>query len=204
MGLSHVGFLVSKSFLVFCVFALLGSFGGRFYGIAQNTMFFKLSGADNRREAGVFSLLSFVATGAGMMLGGVVIAEFSFRTVFLVTVISNGIFMILSSFLPRTETVVIKLQEYWKTVFTPEVLFLTLIFFLSSLHWGAETVSYGPFLKEVLGLTIKQTGVYTGLGFIVVGLGAYGGTILLNRGWIKNLQSLFVVGLLLSGIFHWR
>jgi MFS family permease len=117
-------------------------------------------------------------------------------------VVSHGIFLLLSFFLLHTETVVIKLEEYRKTVFTPQVIFLTLVFVLSSLHWGAETVSYGPFLKDVLGLTFRQIGLYTGLGMVAVGLGAYGGTLLLNKGWVKDLQSLFGLGLLLAGVFH--
>ncbi len=203
LGLSYVGFLISRSFIVFCVFALVGSFGANFYSVAQGTLFFKMTGADNRDAAGIYQLLSFVATGLGLLLGGIVIADFSFRYVFILMVAGNGLLVLLSYFLPHSGSAVIKLEEYQRSVFTPQVLFLALIFFLNSLHWGAETVSYGPFLSQVLGLTAKQLGVYTGVGYVFVGLGAYGGTILLRKGWlIKDIRSLLVLGIFLSGLFH--
>jgi MFS family permease len=201
-GASYVGFLISRSFWVFCGFAMLGSFGGRLYHTAHNTMFFKLSGANNNREVGVFTLVSQVAAGIGIIAGGFIVAGFDFRMVFLIMFVSYLVFAALSYFLPHTETVVISLAEYRQTVLTPKVLFLVLVFMLSSLHWGAETVAYGPFLRHVLGLDFHHIGVFTGLGLMMVGVGAYLGAALLRYGWLKDVQSLFVAGLLLAGIFH--
>ena len=63
-------------------------------------------------------------------------------------------------------------------------------------------ISYGPFLKENLGLAPKQAGLYISLGYFFVGLGAYLGVILIRKKWVKNLQSLLSIGFFLSGIFH--
>jgi MFS family permease len=202
MGISKIGLIISTSFLVFCVFAFIGSFGGRFYGTAVNSLFFKMGGINNRKEAGLFQLVSFVCAGIGMLIGAFVIAGFSFRAVFIFGFITNWILMALCYFLPRNETVVIKMDEYKKAVLNPRVLFVTAIFSLSSFHWGAETVSYGPFLKDVLGLSITQTGLYTSFGIIIVGIGAYGGVVLLDRKWIKNLNVLMLLGFFMAGAGH--
>lgn len=206
MGLSKLGLIISDSLLILCIFAFLGSFGGRFYMIAKNSMFFKMMGSknvlENHHRAGFYQLFLFLCMGTGMLIGGVIIADFSFKHVFVLIMVSNLILVGFSYFLPRNKIVIIKFQEYKKAIFNPNVLFLTFIFFLASLHQGAEIVSYGPFLKENLGLSIKQTGLYTSLGFIFVGFGAYGGVLLIKKGWIKNLQSLLSIGFFLSGVFH--
>jgi MFS family permease len=108
----------------------------------------------------------------------------------------------LSFFLPRTETVLIELEEYRKSVLEPRVLFLSVVFFLFSIHWGAEMVSYALFLKENLGLDKIQIGWYTALGFVMVGLGAYAGYYVMHRGWVTDLITLLIVGFALSGVFH--
>ncbi len=202
VGLSYLGFFISRSFFVFCIFALIGSFGNRFYAIAQNTMFFKLNGADNQRQTGIFILLTMIAAGIGMMSGGVLIAAFHFRTVFAFMMCCYLALIGLAYFLPRTETVVIQLVEYRKTIFTPQALSLIAIFMLSSSHWGAESVSYGPYLREALGLKFWQVGVFTGAGVMTVGFGAYGGVLMLRRGWIKDLQVMLLLGLAFAGSCH--
>jgi MFS family permease len=203
MGLSKAGFLISDSFLVFCIFSFLGSFGGRFYGTATNTMFYKITGAkDNKNEVGIYQFVMFGTMAAGMMAGGLVIADFSFRHVFVLSVVGSGVLMVLSLFLPRNETAVIAVEEYKKAVLNKRVLVLTGIFVLSSLHWGAENVSYGPFLQQVLGLSIKQTALYTSLGFVFVGGGTWLAVPLIRKRIIKDLQSLLAIGFLMGGAFH--
>lgn len=202
VGFGYVGFLFFESFAAFCAFAFVGGFGKRFYTTASNTLFYKLTGTDNSRQAGLFQLFQFLFTGTGMILGGLIIARFSYRGVFLVACVGNLVLAGLAHFLPRTETVSIKLAEYRKSVFTPRVLFFAVVFSLSSLHWGAEMVSYSPFLKDVLDLSIVETGLFVGSGFFFVGIGAYLGHVMLERGWVKDLQTILKIGFVLAGVFH--
>jgi len=121
---------------------------------------------------------------------------------FVFSLIAFAALALLSFLLPRTETVTIKLEEYKKAVLAPRILIITLVFFLSSIHWGAEMVAYIPFLKENLGLSIKQTGIFSSIGFMFVGFGAYFGVVILDKGWIKNLESMLALGLFMAGLFH--
>ena len=202
LGLSKLGLVVSKSFLVLCAFALIGSFGGRFYSTAMTTLFFKITGPDNQREAGLYQFVNFLTMALGMIFGGYLIAGFSFRDVFLWTFILNWALMALCFLLPRNETVAISAAQYKKAILKPDVLFVTLLFTLSSLHWGAETVAYGRFLKEGLHLSMRATGLYTGLGYVFVGGGALLGAVLLKRRYVRDLKTLWVAGLVLAGAGH--
>lgn len=202
MALSRVGFIISTSFWIFCLFAFTGNFGGRFFTIAKDALLFKLSGKENVREVGIFQLGQFIAMGFGMMLGGFLIKEISFSVVFVVMLIFNLFLMVGAYFLPSPGTMTIALAEYKKAVLTPKVLLITFAFFLHGLHGGAEQVAYGPFLNQVLHLNTEQMGLYTAVGFMFVGLGAYGGSQILKKRWITNVQFILYTGFVLNGIFH--
>jgi MFS family permease len=73
---------------------------------------------------------------------------------------------------------------------------------LSSLHWGAENVCFPKFLKHNLHLSFQGIGLYTGIGYIFVGLGAYLGVVLVQKKIIKDLKILLMTGFLMAGAFH--
>jgi MFS family permease len=201
-AVNRLGLLFTEAFGWFCVFALLGSFGGRFFGTGIQALFFKLTGEDNRREAGLYMLANFVSSGLGLILGGWLVERFDFRVAFAFGVVSNVALMVMTRGLPRNETVTLALEEYKRALLQPNVLLLTAIFFLSSLHWGAEQTSYTPFLHDTLGLSLFSASLYAGLGFCLVGVGTYLGAILVERKLVKDLPALLGLGFLLAGVFH--
>ncbi len=201
-ALSYTGFLFFESFIIFCIFAFLGSFGNRFFFTGREAMFFKITNKDHPLQAAEFNMVIISLSGLGTIIGGILIFNFSFWPVFLIAAIANLVLMVLSYFIPRTETAIIKLDEYKRELFKPHVLFIVLIFFLSSLHWGAETIAYPRFLRYNLGLDYHEAGLYTGLGFFVVGIGTFLGAFLINKKYIKNLKNLLIISFLLSGVFH--
>ena len=199
---NRLGFLFTETFGWFCVFALLGSFGARFFGTGVQALFFKLTGEDNRREAGLYMLANFVSGGLGLILGGWLIEHFDFRAAFAFGVVANVLLMVMTRGLPKNETVTLELEEYKRALWQPNVLLLTAIFFLSSLHWGAEQTSYTPFLHDTLGLSLFSASLYGGLGFCLVGAGTYLGAILVERKVVRDLPALLGLGFLLAGVFH--
>ena len=202
VALSYVGFIISDALLVICSFALAGGFGKKFFAVSSNTMFFKLSGTNSLRNAALFMLLRTVSMGVGTIIGGFLIDMLSYRHVFFLTVGGNLLLAGLSMGLPRTENVAIELAEYRRTVLTPKVLFLAAVFSLSSMHWGAEMVAYSPFLKHNLGLPIPHLGIFTGTGFMLVGVGSILGAFALKKRWVSSLRQVLIIGLILSGVFH--
>lgn len=202
VALSKLGFIISKSLLIFCIFSFIGSFGGRFVAVAKESMFFKISKKESPIHAGQYQLANFIFMGIGMIAGGYIIAKFSFWHAFVISAFGSLLLAIFSYFVPRTETMAIKLEDYKIALFKPQVIFLIFIFFLSSFHWGAEIVAYPKFLKHNLGLSIQGIGWYTGLGYLFVGLGAYLGVILVQKKLIKDLQILLIIGFFVAGVFH--
>lgn len=201
-SLSRVGFIISKSFLVFSVFSFVGSFGTRFIMVAKESMFFKISEKTSPLHAGQYQLVNFVFMGIGMIMGSFIIAKFSFWHAFVVGAAGSLLLALFSYFVPRTETMAIKLEDYKIALFTPKVFFLIFIFVLSSLHWGAENVCFPKFLRHNLHLSVQGIGLYTGIGFIFVGLGAYLGVVLVQKKIIKDLQKLLIIGFFVAGLFH--
>ncbi len=80
------------------------------------------------------------------------------------------------------------------------MLFFAAWLFLFCLHWGAETTSYGLFLKERLGLTPQGMGWYMATEFAVLAITAYW----YGRSWYGRLSSLSLLSLALvtSGLGH--
>ena len=87
--ISRVGFIISKSFVVFCIFSFVGSFGARFIQVAKQSMFFKISKKESPVEAGQYQLVSFIFMCVGMIVGGYIIAGFSFWHAFVVAAVGN-------------------------------------------------------------------------------------------------------------------
>lgn len=201
-AIHRLGFLVSRTFAWFCLYALLGSFGARFYGTAIQALFFKLSGDENRQKTGYYMLTHFASSAVGMVLGGWLIQRFDFRASFLFGLVGNLLMALFALRLPKNDTVQIELAEYKRAVLQPNVLLLTGIFFLSSLHWGAEQTSYLPFLKQNLGLSIFDSSLYVATALFCVGSGTYLGSWLLERKLVKDLPTLLWIGLLMGGVFH--
>jgi MFS family permease len=201
-ALSYTGLLFFESFIIFCMFAFLGSFGTRFFVTGREAMFFKITDRNSPVKASHFNMIVMSFTGFGMIIGGLIISGFSFWPVFLIAALANIVLMGLSYFIPRTETAVIKLAEYKRELLKPRVLFIIFIFFLTSLHWGAETIAYPRFLRYNFGLEYYEAGLYTGLGFFVVGIGGFIGAFLIKKKYIKNLKNLLIISFLLSGVFH--
>ena len=153
IGFGYLGLIISRSFFIICSFAFMGSFGTHFFSIASQSMFFKITGNKSPVQAGLYNLSNFFFMGTGMILGGVIIAGFSYKHAFILAFSVNVILIILSFFVPRTETVKITIEEYKKAIFRSDILFLVFIFFLSACHWGAENVAYAKFLKHNLFLS---------------------------------------------------
>jgi predicted MFS family arabinose efflux permease len=126
---------------------------------------------------------------------------FSYQTVFTITGVLFLIIAPLACFLPKTMTHIFSPASYKKELFRREVIFFSLITFLYSYHWGAEKTVYTLFLKESLGFTQAEIGVFIGVtvGILAIATLFYGKLLDLN---IASLRKLIVAGLWLSSVGH--
>ena len=107
---------------------------------------------------------------------------------------------IFSRLLARTDLIKFSLIHYKQDFIKKEVLIVLFGSFLLALHFGAEAVAYGPFLKNNLHLSFQQTGLYMGLAISAMAI-----TALIVPRWLKDpskIRKIFFIGLLLSGFGH--
>lgn len=93
-----------------------------------------------------------------------------------------------------------RLIQYERDFLHPNNLLLAVILFLFTTHWGAETTSYGLFLRNVLELSEISMGLYTAFAVVFLGIAAF---IFGNRiDHRTDFKKLFILGLLVSGSAH--
>jgi len=148
---------------------------------------------------GAFNFLMMLGVVAGMLTGGLLLNKFGIKHTF--TAIGIGLLplLILSYILPKTENPNEKIKAYKQDVFSKKFIILGLVLFLYSLHFGAENVAYGLFLKFDLNLNYTYIGLYMATAvFLASFVSLFTGTKT-NK---KNTIHIFAFGLLLSGLGH--
>jgi len=201
-ALFYGGFLVFKSFLLILLIFILGGCGRALVDVSTDTLLQK-----TRKERdpgvyfGVFNLFRSLAIAFGFILGGILLFKFDFYLVFLLVTIVCLLLIFYARQLELTESTRFEAIHYGKDLLQPHILAFLLTIFIFALHWGAETTSYGLFLKENLSLNRVQMGLYMSVELFVLGFTAY---FLGKR--LDNKKTTFLrilmVGLLASGVGH--
>lgn len=135
-----------------------------------------------------------------MLVGTAAIMFLDFRIALLII---GALFLMLipiASF-GETANVHVKLAEYRKDFSDRKVLAIGVIMLLFGLHWGAESTSYGLFLKNNLGLDIFSIGLYSSMSLLFLGSTAYFFGRRIDSGKM-NMKYVFFAGMLISGAFH--
>lgn len=135
----------------------------------------------------------------GMLLGGVILSQLSFDGLFLLMTGLLIILLPLTYFLPKIKPSRIKLKEYVADLSNKKFLVISIVLFLYALHFGAEHISYGLFLKEDLGLDFSGMGLYMAIAIFFMAIaGLFFGRITKK----SNTFLLFGLSLFLSGFGH--
>jgi MFS family permease len=170
------------------------------FRIALDTLLFKSTGDDTVRALSRYNAWRMAGMMAGTLLGGSLFYRLGFDTsLHLLALVP--LLLILPTFkLPRLAVHYSPWWQYGRDFCHRPVLFFASWLFLFCLHWGAETTSYGLFLRERLGLTPQGMGFYMATEFAVVALSAY----LYGRSWHGRLSPLAILSLALvtSGLGH--
>lgn len=199
MGLHLISLAYLTSFPMLAVSFLVGGLGHTLYRTSSQSLFHKDSQKiDVSKKIGLFHSLGYITTGLGVAsMGALLNLTISFENIFLALGILFLIFTILSYYaLPTNETSSFSMLHYGKDIFKKEVIFFMLIIFMFSLHIGAETTSYGLFVKNYLGLNSMNTGLYMGGAIATMAVTAH----LIGRNKKFNAKSILISGLLASGV----
>lgn len=140
----------------------------------------------------------------GYLAGLVAIALlFSFVDFPFVLRLSALCFLALAAFsltLKPTKITMARLSEYRTDFMKKDIVFFALALFLFTMHWGAESTSYGLFVRHGLGLDLTMSSLFMAIPLVFLGLAALRYGKKMDKG--LDVKRLFVTGALLSGITH--
>ncbi|MBM4287739.1 MAG: MFS transporter [Deltaproteobacteria bacterium] len=170
------------------------------FRIALDTLLFKSVGADAVRSLSRYNSWRMAGMMTGTLAGGFLFYHLGFADSLRVLALAPLLLVLPTFRLPRLAVHHSPLWEYGRDFCHRPVLFFATWLFLFCLHWGAETTSYGLFLRERLGLTPQGMGLYMAVEFGVLALTAY----VYGRSWHGRLSPLTFLSLALvtSGLGH--
>ncbi|HSA24801.1 MAG TPA: MFS transporter, partial [Myxococcota bacterium] len=149
---------------------------------------------------GLYQSLRYGLLAVGTVATGYLLARLDFTwTMFAVAGLS-ALLAGLALALPPTRVARVRLQDYRADLGDRRVLLFALWLFLFTLHWGAETTSYGLFLRVDLGLGLEGIGWYLAVEYAaIIPAVLWAGRRACD---LPHLRRLAVLGLLASGLGH--
>jgi len=170
------------------------------FRIILDTFLFKTSGIEPVRLLSQYNSWRMAGMSMGTLLGGVLFYHLGFDTSLRLLALVPLLLLLPTFKLPRLTRHHSPLRQYGRDFWQRPVLFFATWLFLFCLHWGAETTSYGLFLRERLGLTPQGMGLYMATEFAVLAVTAY----IYGRSWYGRLSplALLSLALLTSGLGH--
>ena len=152
------------------------------------------------RKYGIFTLTDEVSFFAGAALGMSMVFLLGFP---LTLMICGAYYLALIPLLFWLEPVSIvrtKLVQYERDFLHPNNILLAVVVFFFATHWGAESTSYGLFLKDVLKLDAIGMGLYVAFAILFLGIAGFiFGNKIDHR---TDFHKMFLIGLLVSGFTH--
>ena len=188
------------SFLLFGAAYLSWGLGQNLFRVSLDALLLKTLPQKVGKTYGIFNGLRMLGFTLGGLSGGLLLGRFDF--VFTLRLVGTLYFLLTTYWfiLPKNIPVKFGLKTYWEDFRTPRVLFFAFWLYLFYLHWGAEFTSYGLFLRENLGLSLRGMGLYMSAEFAMVGIASYLNGLRLEKG--ASLHQLAGLGLFCSGLGH--
>lgn len=186
----------------FCVFFfVLFGLAGNSVKVAVESFIFKTHDKSKSGATfGLYQVFRMGGYGVALLAGGYLLDLIDFPATMTVLAICVGLMAIGVRALPDTTVAWTGLSGYANDFLQPRVLLFSGLLFLFASHWGAETTSYGLFVRENLGLSLVQMGWFMSGEFLTFCLTAW----LVGRSYDRggNLGSFLFIGVLLSGLGH--
>ncbi|MFC1615636.1 MFS transporter [Patescibacteria group bacterium] len=169
LAIQFVGIGLTHDFILISILIFFGGLGKALYTSSADSLFLKSTKKTNvNKKIATFQSLQYTMIGLGMILIGFTLnLQISFEKIFIVIGFIYLLMTIVAFLnLPDNRVAKFEIIHYKKDIFRPKVVFLLIIMFLFSFHFGAEQTTYGLFLKETLELSSINIGLYMGIAVI--------------------------------------
>jgi len=150
-------------------------------------------------ELGLYIFIGIMGTFLGLLIGGYLLENLNFGVVFMVSGFGFLLLALYSKVLKKTKTSVTSVKQYIGDLKNKNVIWLAILYFVLTLHWGPEKTSLVLFLTEDVGLTLFNSGILLAFAVLFLAFTAY----LFGKRYEQNklnLKTMLVFGLLLSSI----
>jgi MFS family permease len=198
----YYGITVFSGFAFFFLLFLIGGIGLKIGINCLRNYFFKKSMIEKRGESlGAYQLFVMAGVFAGVLSFSILVPLLSFEIMLQAMGLLLVALIVLLFFVRDFETSETKIRDYKNDFLKKNVVFFSVLLFLFTLHWGAESTTYGLLLIEDFGLNITQTGMYMAFSLIFLGITAYVFGKKLDRKE-TSVSKMLAAGMVLSGVMH--
>ncbi len=199
LALHEIGLSITQSFPIIFVLFFIGGFGARFHNISIDSLFYKTAG-DEKPTTRIKTYVGFflLSAGFGALFSGNLLEYIDFQKYLMIMAGLTGLLVLISSKLPATDTFHFDLKIYKQDISKPHILLFMAIIFSFAIHMGSELTSYGPFLRDTLGLSFRQMGFYIGTSIMFMFLTVRVANRAIEKG--ASMRKIVTLGLLMSGI----
>lgn len=191
----------TTNFWMIVLLFIVGSLGLNLTDLSLESLFYKTGDKKQTKQVGRYVGTYLAGAGLGVFFGGLLLERIEFTQVFLIAGALAFIASLLSILvLPKTETFHFKIAHYLKDLRKPTVFVFLAMIFLWAIHMSSEVTSYGLYLRENLGLTYQQMGLFMGIAIFLMIIWANLASHLISRG--TRLRKILYTGLFCSGVGH--
>ena len=202
MGLQYIGLSITKEFPLIITIFFFGEIGKTLYSSSSDSLFHKSTKKKNiSKKIGIFHGINYLVMGLGIIAAGYLKEiNISFEQIFQFLGIGLFIMAIIGGLtLPKSITAKLDFIDYKSDIKQPKVIFFLIIMFLFAIHFGAESTTYGLFLKKTLGLSPLEMGIYMGTSIM-----AMAGSVFIISKYTEKIKIKYILlfGLFASGSGH--
>lgn len=201
LAISNILIVFNNDFYFLLTVVTVGGIGSSLFVITLYSLFFKqLSDVRRGVRISLFTFGAALGFGIGPFIGGFIIKYNDISNVFVLTGILNFVLFFLVSTLKSSQPIKFRLNMYKEDIFKPKVLFVIIVVFVTSSHFGVEKTCLSLFMTKNIGLSSVKVGTI----FMCVGVWIAILNLVAGHSFDKTqkLTLLVALSILVSGFFQ--
>ncbi len=201
LAVGNVLITQSNNFYYVLLIVMLSGAGSTLFIVTLFSLYYKqLEGHRRGVKIALFTLGTSLGFGIGPFAGGFIIKYIGLEWVFMFSAFFNFVLFFLVSYLRSSVPVKFRIDMYWKDLVRPDVLFLIIVVFIMSSHFGVERTCMTLLMSKVINLSGLQTGtIFLAIGLWISVLGLFAGHFFDKT---KRVILLIAFSMLITGVFQ--